>query len=371
MSNPIVNPYRAGVPAPAAWLAGRQDVVALIDAAWGKPGPRDTLVIVGHRRSGKTSFARALPSVCRLGDDTRVAFLNLQSVDWSEGLSDLCYAIAFALWEADPDRVDEPAPDDYEHHPLATLRRWLARLEHATPPRRYILLLDEYELLDERAPDRDTGDGAALLHALTAPPGLALGLIGLHAPDEWSAGLRDALGQWQVIRVGGLDRQGFAALLRGDEALPLAYTPDALDRAYQLTGGQPFLGHLLGEGLVQRFNQQLTQSVDPPAPTFTATDVDAVVDDPRFYANGYVYFNGIWAQASEAPPGQQAVLKILANHRNGLDQAGWREHSRLDPGAFDAAVEALARHDVVACEQGVCRYRVELLRRWVAFGGWR
>jgi len=350
-------------------LAGRQDVFAHIEAAWAKPGQRDSLVIFGHRRMGKTSVARAVPHFCRLGDDTRLAFLNLQIVDWTEGLSDLCHAIAFALWEADPDRVDEPAPGDYEQHPLATLRRLLSRLEQSMPPRRYILILDEYELLEEKLPDAVAGDRTALLRGLTQQhTWLALGLVGLHSLKERSASLREAIFGWRPIPVGLMDRNAFADMLQvEDDAFPLEYGLDAIDRAYQLTGGQPFLGQLLGDSLVQRFNQQLKQQLEPPAPTFTAADVDAVVEDTRFYTNGHVYFNGIWAQAGKAPPGQQALLKILADHSNGLDQNIWREQSQLvDPAAFATAVDALERHDVVTCENGVCRYSVELMRRWVA-----
>ncbi|HEY5871317.1 MAG TPA: hypothetical protein VI542_38065 [Candidatus Tectomicrobia bacterium] len=68
-------------------------------------------------------------------------------------------------------------------------------------------------------------------------------------------------------------------------------------RAYDVTGGQPFLVQLLGDSLVQRFNQQLRQQLDPPLPTFAVADVDAVVDDPQLYQQGDAYFRGIWAQA--------------------------------------------------------------------------
>lgn len=364
---PVASPYIVGAPVPAAKLAGRQDVLAQIEATWAKPEQRDSLVIFGHRRMGKTSIARAVLHLCRLGDNTRLAFLNLQIVEM-EGLSDLCHAIAFALWEADPKEVDEPAPEDYEQHPLAALRRLLSRLGQSATPRRYILILDEYELLEEKLPDTMAGDRTALLRGLTQQHSwLALGLVGLHSLQERSASLREAIFGWRPIPVGLMDRDAFADLLQVEkDAFPLEYGLDAIDRAYQLTGGQPFLGQLLGDSLVQRFNQQLKQQLEPPAPTFTATDVDTVVEDSRFYLNGHVYFNGIWAQAGEAPPEQQALLKILANHDDGLDQKVWREQSGLDVDAFAAALDALERHDVVTDKNGICRYSVELMRRWVA-----
>ena len=68
----------------------------------GQTGQRDSLVIFGHRRTGKSSIIWNLSHFCALGDDTGLVVLNLQSVDYSQGLSDLCYAIAFELWHALP-----------------------------------------------------------------------------------------------------------------------------------------------------------------------------------------------------------------------------------------------------------------------------
>lgn len=79
-----------------------------------------------------------------------------------------------------------------------------------------------------------------------------------------------------------------------------------------------------------------------------------------------VEFNRIWAQAGEAPLGQRALLKILADCDDGLDQSAWRDQGGLDPAAFEAALDALERHGVVNCQNGTCRYSMELMRRWVA-----
>jgi hypothetical protein len=35
----------------------------------------------------------------------------------------------------------------------------------------------------------------------------------------------------------------------------------------------------------------------------------------------------------------------------------------LDGDSFQAAIEARCRHDVIVCEQGICCYTVELMRR--------
>lgn len=367
---PVASPYIVGAPVPANRLAGRQDIFAQIEAAWAKPGQRDTLVIFGHRRMGKTSIARNLLHFCNFGEDTRLAFLNLQSVDWTEELSGLCYTIAFELWQADTEAASEPQPEEFEHHPLVALRRLLASLDRLDKPRRYILILDEYELLDERLPPATANDFCTLLRGLTQQyPWLVMALVGLHSLQDRSADYYQAIFGWCPIRIGLMDPDAFADMLQiEDDSFPLEYNLEAIERAHSLTGGQPFLGQLVADSLVQRFDRQLRQQLEPPAPTFSAADVDTVVEDSQFYRQGDVYFRGIWAQAGEAPSGQRRILQILAHYPEGLEQIDLQEVTGLDPDAFNKAVDALERHDVVTCNAGICRYSVELMRRWVATG---
>ena len=60
---PVASPYIVGARVPAERLAGRQDVFDQIASFWAKPGQRDSLVIYGHRRMGKSSIARQHPKL--------------------------------------------------------------------------------------------------------------------------------------------------------------------------------------------------------------------------------------------------------------------------------------------------------------------
>lgn len=193
---------------------------------------------------------RNLLHFCPFGGDTGLAVLNLQTVvDWSQDLSDLCHAIAFQLWRATPIPLGEPLPEDFEQHPLAALRRLLASLDCLERRGRYILILDEYELLDEKLPEAAANDFITLLRGLTQQyPWLVIGLVGLHNLRERSAGFYQAIFAWRPIKVGLLDEGSFADMLQvEDDNFLLEYSPAALARAYALTGGQPFLGQLLGD----------------------------------------------------------------------------------------------------------------------------
>ena len=217
--------------------------------------------------------------------------------------------------ESNARSVAEPQHDDYQQYPLTVLRQFLAALDRQTPQRRYILILDEYELLDQTLEAKAANDFSQLRGFTQQYPWLVMALVGLHSLEERSASFYQAIFAWRPIRVGLMDADAVADVLQvQDDAFPLEYDLDAIARVHALTGGQPFLVQLLGDSLVQHFNQQLRQQLEPPSPTFTAAGVDAVVADPQFYQQGSVYFRGIWAQAGEAPAGQRAILQALAPH---------------------------------------------------------
>ncbi|MBK8168550.1 MAG: AAA family ATPase [bacterium] len=342
-------------------MAAPPDARAALEAAWRRQGRRESLVLFGPRRQGKTHLIRQLAgSPGAFGEDARVATLNLQSVAWAEGARDLCHAIAAALWAAGPDGGAEPAPEAFARRPLAALDRFLAGRARRSPPRRDLLLLDEYELLAELPDARQAG----LLRALLDAPHLATGFVGLHHPDELAPPLRDALAGCPALLVGRLDPAAFAwALAAGAGARAPQFAPDARERAFALTGGQPFLGRVLGEVMAIRDADRAGAGA-----AFAAADVDAAAGSPAFALGARPYFAGHWARADERPPGQRAVLAALAPHEGGLDAGRLRAESGLDPAALDAALASLARHDAVETREGRHRFGVELLRRRVAAG---
>ena len=370
----VFNPYIVGPPVPALRLVGRADIFTRLQGFWETPHPRASLVIYGHRRMGKTSIARNLEELCQLGADTSVAVLNLQQVVWAEQLASLCYNIAAEMHnkalatveDAPPLVLPEPQPQDYERYPVARLAQFFALLHRADPTRRYILILDEFELLDR---ELSKNDFMSMLRALTQThPWLAIGLVGLHTLKERAAGFYEAIYGWPLIKVGLLDADGVAKLLQVElDLFPLEYDSDALQMIYEFTGGQPFLVQLLGHSLVERFNAQLLTQLDPPEPMFSATAVLAVVNDADFYQHGDGYFRGVWQQARGTPPGQPALLWTLATAGElGMARQDFQQASSLPPAAFQAALQALIDHDVVSCDQDTCRYTIELMRRWVA-----
>ncbi|MBO3708199.1 MAG: ATP-binding protein [Candidatus Accumulibacter sp.] len=363
----VASPYIVGAPLPADRLVGRAGVFDQIRSAWAKAGQRDSLVVYGHRRMGKTSVMKNVVTGCDFGADTGFAYLTLQTVDWSDALADLCRGIAFALWQAAPQALAEPAAATFDAYPLDALRRFLASV-NAAGERRFILVLDEYELLDEHLSAEQANRFVMLLRGLTQQhPWLVVALVGLHTLQERSASFYQAIYAWRPVRVSFLDAAGVADVLQLEEDdFPLAYSPEALTRIHRLTGGQPFLVQLVGDGLVQGFNRRLRENLERPSATFADSDVDALVASKALYEQGSVYYRGIWQQAAERPAGQHALLRALAAHPEGLDELTLGQLAGVAGAELADALQALREHDVLIAEAGRCRYAVELMRLWVA-----
>jgi thiamine biosynthesis lipoprotein ApbE len=110
---------------------------------------------------------------------------------------------------------------------------------------------------------------------------------------------------------------------------------------------------------------------------FSLADVETVINAPEFYRDGDAYFTGVWQQAETSkPPGQTAVLHTLARHDAQTSEV-WEtsevseiaRQAGLAPEKVSAALETLARHDVVMKmdeESGHWQFTVELMRCWVA-----
>jgi hypothetical protein len=165
------------------------------------------------------------------------------------------------------------------------------------------------------------------------------------------------------VRVSFLDADGVADVLQvEDDAFPLSYSPEALARIHRLTGGQLFLVQLVGDGLVQGFNRRLREEIHPPSSTLAEGDVEALVASGALYEQGTVYFRGIWDQAGTGAAGQHVLLRALAPHPNGLDEAGLGREAGLSGTGLSAALQALLDQDVLSAEGGRYRFSVELMR---------
>ncbi|HEY9604184.1 MAG TPA: hypothetical protein V6C85_21395 [Allocoleopsis sp.] len=103
--------------------------------------------------------------------------------------------------------------------------------------------------------------------------------------------------------------------------------------------------------------------------------MEAVINDPEFFKRGRYYFDGVWGQAARGTSGQQAILRALAPHPEGLsiqelrtqfnEIVGAHRRAPLPEETLHEALKTLTRHDVIQEREGHWQIIVELFRRWV------
>ena len=209
-----------------------------------------------------------------------------------------------------------------------------------------IIAIDEFEKIEELIEAEEIPqDFMGYLRGLVQMnPQVAFAFAGLHTLEEMTADyFQPFFASVIPIHVGFMERAATRQILANpvqlldvetrhqlsdvetyhgtslQEDFPLDYTPEALDKIYDLTHGQPYLVQLIGFQLVRHYNDQVFEMGRKRDPVFTVEEVEAVVDDPQFFKRGRYYFDGVWSQAAQGAPGQQMILQILAPHPEGLD----------------------------------------------------
>lgn len=235
--------------------------------------------------------------------------------------------------------------------------------------RRFILTIDEFEqiedLINEGKVEHKFMD--FLRGIIQTEHWLVIALAGLHTLKEMTSNYFEPLYATVVpVRVSFLSEAALCQIIANpSEDFQLDYSPDALNAIWHLTNGQPYLAQLIGHNLVRVFNQARFEQGKNRNLKFNTKDVADVLNLPDFFEQGSYYFNGLWTQAEQLPAHQTDILRVLAPRRDGLPFADILAQTHLDESTARAALSKLQDHDVVAEVDGVWRYRVELMRRWV------
>jgi hypothetical protein len=344
------------------------------------------LSLVGESQVGKSSILHNLGA--RFGTGTVIVDFNMQRVGLVKSTNELLYNLALALYDAETrflsaNQVSFDEPDEERftaHNPYTAFDRFLKLLDRVRAGRRFIVTLDEFELIEQligegRLEPRLLDFWRGLIQTY---PWFIMAFAGLHTLQEMTRDYWHPLyGSVIGIPVSFLGRDAAWRLItQPTPDFPLDYDGNAVERVIALANGQPYLTQLIGHALVTRFNRQTFEQGVERERRFDLTDVEAIITAPEFYRDGDAYFTGVWRQAeTSAPPGQTAVLHALADlledpepptRSVGLSTDEVARQTGLAPEETERALETLARHDVAKEENGRWQFTVELMRRWVA-----
>jgi hypothetical protein len=364
ITQPVRNPYVVGDPVQGKLFVGREDILRELEQLWVLSNQLQSVVLFGHRRMGKTSILRNTGNC--LGSGVKVAYVNLLTVaNASQGVAEVLMAICDAISR----EVHGTPPDDTKllNSPYRTFDRYLKQVE-ANLEGGLIIALDEFEEIEELIEaGKIPPDFMGFLRGMVQmSPKIAFAFAGLHTLEEMTADyFHPFFASVITIPVGFLTPATARQILANpDDDFPLDYTPQALDRIYALTSGQPYLVQLIGFQLVRRYNELVFDMRRPREPVFSIDDVGAVINDELF-TRGRYYFTGVWGQAARGADYQQAILQVLAPHAEGLTLGEIADAAGVESADATEALETLKRHDVVAETESRWRIVVELFRRWV------
>ncbi|PSR18501.1 hypothetical protein C8255_07080 [filamentous cyanobacterium CCP3] len=375
IAEPVVNPYVAGNPVAGELFVGREAILRELEELWLKPGQVDSVLLYGHRRMGKSSILKNLPH--RLdGQRNLVVEFNLQRVGKVRSTGELLYALALALCDRLPpeaaNTISEPDEATFlaaDHNPYQSLNRWLKLVAPYMTNRRFIVAIDEFELIETAIDEGriEAGLTEYLRGLIQTTDWIVLAMAGLYTLQEKCYDYWHPLfGSIKPRRVSFLSADSTRRLITQPAAdFPLDYTQAAIEGIIHLTYGQPYLVQLIGQKLVAQFNYQVFEAGQSRDRPISLDDLHAVIDSPDFFQDGGAYFTGVWRQAEDsAAPGQAQILQVLAAGEKSLAEliAG----AGLSEAQIEVALKTLQDHDVVkSTGEGLYSFTVELMRRWV------
>jgi GAF domain-containing protein len=369
----IPNPYVIGTPLQTGspLFIGREDVVGFIQENLAATH-RNNLVLIGQRRTGKTSLLKQLPA--RLGADYLPVYLDGQSLSLDPGMANFFLNLATEITFAMEDYgLIPPEMPDFTDSPAATFERgFLLPARKIIGERHLLLLFDEFEELETavRRGNLEPSVFGFLRHMIQHGERISVIFCGTHRMEELASDYWNVLFNISLYRhVGFLEKEEAQRLIQEPVAeLGMRYDDLALDKIWRITAGHPYFLQLLCHSLVNRHNKTKRSYM-------TIADVNAALDD--IIASGEAHFIYLWTQAT---PEERLVLAAISRSmpltgrttvvqvQDFLEERG----IHMDRAAIDTALHKLVLTDVLT-NNGLSdttvgetyRWRLGLLGLWV------
>ena len=390
------SPYIVGSPVDRQEMFfGRADVIERIQRQVGASTHANVILLEGNRRTGKTSILQqlgkpgALPGWitvdCSLQDaegdskkggiSTRNLYrLFARSTGWA------LYDAGVETWfpqlpDRTPDRpfklaflraLDQAFADE---HPFETFEVYIAAAIQAASPRRVLLMLDEFDKLQEGIDARVTSPQAPenIRHLLQDQAGLSAIITGSRRlkrlrEEYWSA----LFGLGYRIGISALSEDDTRRLVTEPVAGRLEYLPHARDRVVELTSRHPFLVQSLCNQVFERAAVTGRRTVTPDVVEEAATEM---VRDNEHFRTLWGYAGSerrrlLLALCDRLAKGPDAVNLDLLDLK--LDELGVRVHRRRELPDDIAELRELELIDLVDSPRGgAYRLSLPLMAKWL------
>ncbi|MCB8946005.1 MAG: AAA family ATPase, partial [Ardenticatenaceae bacterium] len=363
---PIPNPYMPGTPLRqnSPIFVGRKHLFNFIAENIGQEAQRNVLMLIGQRRTGKTSVLLRLDQ--HLPPTLLPVYVDCQSLGITPGmpafLHDIAWLIADALANRDIE-IDVPDIEEWQHNPTGRFRRQfltqiLAQLPSDTT---LVFVFDEFEAIEQLVTDKILPPTIFpyLRHLMQHSERLGFIFVGTSRLEEMSADY------WSVLfnialyqKISYLRDESAIELITRPVAPDLVYDDLALDKILRVTAGHPYFVQLVCYTLIKRANAQRTAYV-------TISDVNAALDE--MLRLGEVHFAYLWQRSSFT---ERAILTAVSHlldpdrpfHAALAAQQLEGYNIHLDPHDVTLALNTLVERDIMReiTEQGSTLYQLKI-----------
>jgi hypothetical protein len=372
--SPVPNPYTPGTPLrPDSMLFfGREDLFNFIAENAGYRSFRNVIILVGQRRTGKTSALLRLED--HLPDHLLPVYIDCQSLGVIAGMPALLEEFAWIIADALADRginVEVPDLDQWQKDPTRLFqRRFLPKIKALLPPDTTLLLVfDEFEAFENLVADGILPSTffTYLRHLMQHGEQLNFIFVGTRRLEEMSSDYWSVLFNIALYRkIDFLSTTAATRLITEPVASGLVYDDLAVDKILRVTAGHPYFLQLVCYTLVKQANSLRTGYV-------TISDVNAAVDEMLSF--GEVHFAYLWQRSTAT---ERALLTAVA-HLMDQNQPFFPEelldylepyYPQPDPVEVTRALNNLVERDVLreVTEEAKTLYELKLglVGSWVA-----
>lgn len=372
--SPIANPYLPGTPLrrDSSIFYGREQLFSFIAENAGELSQRNVLILVGERRTGKTSVLLRLDQ--HLPSHLIPVYVDCQSLGVLSGmpalLHDLSWYVADAL-AARGIEVCVPEPAEWQEDPSGLFeRRFLPLVKSKLPADTTLLLVfDEFEAFESLVDDGILPPTLFpyLRHLMQHSEGLSFVFVGTRRLEEMSADYWSVLFNIALYRkIGYLSEESATQLICEPVKPNLVYDDLALDKILRVTTGHPYFLQLVCYTLVKRANAHQNGYA-------TISDVNAALDE--MLRLGEVHFAYLWQRSTQIERALLTVMAHLIDRDTPFHPADLMKHLRpygihLGPGKVTSALNRLVDRDILrqVREGAITLYemKIGLVGLWVA-----
>ena len=370
----IRNPYLPGTPLRrhSDLFFGRSNLFQFVSDNASKKHQRNVLILVGQRRTGKTSALLRLEQ--HLPEYVLPVYVDCQSFGVTPGIPAMLHDISWFISDALAIRgitLDVPSPEEWQTDPTGKFQRELIPRALSMLPEDGVMLLvfDEFEALENLVNDGILPHTLFpyLRHLMQHVDGLGFIFAGTRQLEEMSTDYWSVLFNIALYRqVGFLDTESAVWLITEPVAPNIIYDDLALDKILRVTAGHPYFIQLVCYTLVNRANREQTGYV-------TINDVNAALDE--MLRLGEAHFAYLWHRSSHT---ERALLTAVAHLMDGdlpfrpadLQQYLAEYGVHLTPAQVTTALNKLVEREIMQEVSGeattLYELRIGLVGLWVA-----